>query len=258
MAEALIGHTGFVGGNLRAQHPFTDLFNSTTIPHIRGRSFARVVCAGAPAEKWRANQDPARDLATIEGLIDHLRSVETAEFVLISTVDVYPAPIGVDEDSPIDSARASAYGRHRRLLEQFCQDRFDARVIRLPALFGAGLKKNVIYDLLHDNRLEAIHADASFQYYNLAHLWSDVQTAAGLGLRLVNFATEPVTVEQVARTAFGRTFENRPTPSAGAYDLRSKHAAAFGGAGGYLYSGAQVLAELAAFVQTDRARRAAP
>src|SRR5581483_3428399 len=39
MPDALIGHTGFVGGNLAAQHPFHTWFNSKNIEAIRGHRF---------------------------------------------------------------------------------------------------------------------------------------------------------------------------------------------------------------------------
>ena len=65
---ALIGYTGFVGGNLSAQRPFDALYNSSNIDDIAGRAFDLIVCAGARAEKWKANADPERDLANIESL----------------------------------------------------------------------------------------------------------------------------------------------------------------------------------------------
>src|SRR5215469_11814811 len=98
MTAALIGYTGFVGGNLLRQRPVDALFNSANIDQINGRSFDLVVCAGARAEKWKANADPERDLNDIERLTRALEHVETQKLVLISTVDVFADPVGVDED----------------------------------------------------------------------------------------------------------------------------------------------------------------
>ena len=47
METALIGHTGFVGGVLKAQQPFDELYASRNIDAIRGKRFKLVVCAGA-------------------------------------------------------------------------------------------------------------------------------------------------------------------------------------------------------------------
>ena len=61
MNSALIGYTGFVGGNLLRQFAFTDLYNSTNIETIAGRAYDLIVCAGAPGVMWKANKEPALD-----------------------------------------------------------------------------------------------------------------------------------------------------------------------------------------------------
>lgn len=255
MPDALIGHTGFVGGNLLRQHSFTGLYNSKNIGAIQGQEFEMLVCSGAPAEKWKANAEPARDWEALTNLMTPLRQVRARRVVLISTVDVYPHPQEVDEASPITPELASPYGRHRYLLEQFIRERFNALVVRLPGLFGPGLKKNVIFDLLHGNRLEAINTAGVFQFYDLARLWKDIQTALQQGLRVVNFSTEPVGVEELAREAFDREFVQRQPGPAALYDTRSQHAALFGGRGGYLRDKAQVLGAMREFVTAERAHK---
>lgn len=252
MKTALIGYTGFVGSNLAAQYQFDDVYNSSNIQDIDGKVYDLVVSAGARAEKWRINQEPEKDLAEIQGLIDHLKTITTKQFVLISTVDVYKIPVEVDEDTPLDTTGLHAYGLNRIYLEQFARDQFDALIVRLPGLFGPGLKKNVIYDLLHDNNVDKIHHAGSFQYYNLQHLWQDIQTALSNDLKLVNFATEPVRTDEIAKYCFGKDFTNEPEGvSAGSYDFHSKHAALFGGANGYLYSKQQELDDIKAYVESS-------
>lgn len=255
MSDALIGHTGFVGGNLLRQRPFDALFNSKNIQDIRGQSFDLLVVSGAPAEKWKANAEPEKDLAILQGLMEHLRHVKARKVVLISTVDVYPRPLEVDEDSPIDASQGGAYGRNRYLLEQFVLEHFDALVVRLPGLFGQGLKKNVIYDFLNNNRTEVIHSEGVFQFYDLANIWKDIQTAMAHGLRVVNFSTEPTRVADVIREGFGIEFSNKLPNAPARYDLRSKHAALFGGKGGYLYDAKQVFAGLKTFVREAQAQK---
>jgi nucleoside-diphosphate-sugar epimerase len=253
MRSALIGHTGFVGGVLAQQRRFDACFNSANIHEIEGQRFDLVVCSGARAEKWRINKDPGADTADLGRLTRHLASVDAKQVVLVSTVDVYPAPIGVDEDTWIDPLAGAPYGAHRLALEHFVATRFPTLVLRLPGLFGPGLKKNVIYDFLHDNMLDRVHADSAFQFYDLAWLWGDIERALGEGVRLLNLATEPVTVRQVARQAFGRTFDGAPPGSAPArYDFRSRHAARLGGRDGYLYDAEQVLAAMQQFVAAER------
>lgn len=250
MTEALIGYTGFVGGNLAAQHAFTHCYRSHTIHEIAGCSFDLIVCAGMPAEKWRANQEPEADRASLARLVDALGQTRAKRFILISTVDVYPHPVGVDEGTAINAAALHPYGLHRWELEQFVRENFRATmIVRLPALFGNGLRKNVIYDFLHNNQLERIHADAEFQFYSLDTLWRDLARAQAAELSLVNFATAPMTVSELARQAFGLRFENRPPISPPRYDVRCRHASMLGGQCGYLRSKDMVLADLRAFTE---------
>jgi nucleoside-diphosphate-sugar epimerase len=253
--RALIGHTGFVGGNLLAQARFDECYNSKNIDTIRGRRYDLVVCAGAPAAKWKANQDPAADRACLGRLCDALADIRAQEFILISTVDVYGSPNGANEDTP--PGGATPYGQHRLDLEHFVAGRFAARVVRLPALFGPGLKKNAVYDLLHGNQVEKIDSRGAFQFYDVRRLWADVEVARRAGLGLIHFATELTTVAEVARAAFALDFCNElPAPPA-RYDFRTKHAALYSGRGGYLLDKTSVLAALADFIRTEGARKCA-
>ena len=52
MKSALIGHTGFVGSNLRQAVQFDVLVNSSNVDELRGRRFGLVVCAGAARRRW--------------------------------------------------------------------------------------------------------------------------------------------------------------------------------------------------------------
>jgi len=253
MADALIGATGLVGGTLLRRRRFAALYRSTDIASIAGRRFDTIWCAGAPAEKWKANQDPAADRANLRRLADALLAAEARRVVLISTVDVYGSTVGVTED--VEPVGATPYGRHRLELERVIADRFPTLVVRLPALFGRGLKKNALVDLLHGNQLERIDCRARFQFYDLERLADDVDTAAAAGLRLVHFATEPLAIGTIARAAFGIEFGNCLEGKPPAYDFRTRHAAAFGRDGPYLATAAEVLAGIGAFVDAERGAR---
>jgi len=250
MNDALIGCTGLVGGTLLACRSFAAAYRSTTIEGIAGRTFDRIYCAGAPAEKWRANRDPDADRANLRRLVDAVSKARARKLVLISTVDVFGDPRRVTEyDEPTD---ATPYGRHRLELETTLASRFDTLVVRLPGLFGAGLKKNVVYDFLHGNQLEKIDARGSFQFYDLARLARDLDSAEEACLRLVHLATEPVTVGRVAREAFGIECRNVLAGTPAAYDVRTEHATVFGRGGPYVATADEVLAGLRAFVAAER------
>ncbi len=252
MNNALIGFSGFVGSTLLKQAPFDALYRSTNISEIKGNSFDTVVCAGAPAQKWIANREPETDLQTIEGLIAHLKTIKCNTFILISTVDVFKNPIGVDEDTVVDEVGLHAYGLHRRLLEKFVESRFENYlIVRLPGLVGPGLRKNVIFDFLNNNNLHAIESRGVFQFYPMVNLWNDIRVALNACLKLVHLTAEPVSVAEVSKQGFGNPFEQALGNQPATYDLRTKHAKLFGAAGNHQYSARETIQAVRAYAQSE-------
>jgi hypothetical protein len=116
--RALVGWTGFVGGALDARIAPVARFRSTDVDQLPAADVDEVVCAAAPAEKWRANAEPEADRAGIHRLVDALDGSRAGSCVLVSTVDVFADSRGVDETTPADTAQEQAYGRHRAELEE--------------------------------------------------------------------------------------------------------------------------------------------
>lgn len=252
MNNTLIGYTGFVGSTLLKQTLFDSLFRSTNIHEIDNQVFDTVVCAGAPAQKWIANKEPKADLQKIEGLIEHLKTIQCKTFVLISTVDVFKSPIDVDENTPIDEENLHPYGLHRRLLEKFVALHFDNYlIVRLPGLVGPGLRKNVIFDFLNDNNLDMTESRGVFQFYPMVNLWSDIQTALANKIKLVHLTAEPISVADVALKGFGIDFTHTLSNSPARYDFKTCYAEVFGKSGSYQYSQAETLLAIRAYAQSE-------
>lgn len=259
MTHALIGWSGYVGSTLLAQRGFDARYRSTDIGEIRGRRFDLVVCAGAPAQKWIANREPAADRRRIEALIEHLRQITCRQFVLISTADVFGTPVSVDESSPVEEAGLHAYGLHRRLLERFVEQRFERHlVVRLPGLVGPGLRKNVVFDLLNDNNLAAIDHRGVFQFYPMVNLWFDIARALEAGIPLVHLTAEPISVAELAGAGFGRSFAHELPGTPARYDLRSRHDTLYGGSDGYQYDRRACLTAIRAYAQSEPRRATVP
>jgi nucleoside-diphosphate-sugar epimerase len=241
MSKALIGSSGFVGTTLLGQFGgFSHCYRSSNIESIRGETFDLVVCAGAPAQKWIANADPDGDRANLDRLWESLQQLRCRRFVLISTVDVYPSPTGVDELTHIDPQQLQAYGRHRYRLENRVRSLFPVHhVMRLPGLVGKGLRKNALFDLKHGNQVDRIDPRGRMQFYDMSLLWGDVQSTIAAGLSVVNLAAEPLLMGDVARCAFEvelNPINGRFVPD---YRMETNHAACFGTEGRYRLSRAQ-------------------
>ena len=148
--NALIGFSGFVGSIISKQENFSYIYNSKNIDDIKWHYFDQVVCAAAPATMWAANQHPEADQANLNHLIANLRTIKAKRFVLISTIAVLDdMSVGYTEVNA-RYEQNKAYGRHRRELEERLAEQFaHCHILRLPALFGPGLKKNFIFDLLN-------------------------------------------------------------------------------------------------------------
>lgn len=148
--DILVGYTGFVGGNLVKQHKFDKVYNSQNIKDAYETKPDLLVYAGVTAAMYIANQEPEKDFGIIENAINNIKKIKPKKLVLISTVAVYDNLIEVDEEWEIDPSKLSAYGKNRLFLEKWIQENIkDHLIIRLPAIYGDGLKKNFIYDYIH-------------------------------------------------------------------------------------------------------------
>ena len=144
----LVGSTGFVGGNLLAAYPFDAAYHSSDVQNGFGRDNGLVVYAGVPAAMYLANADPAADLAVMAAARENLRRLAPKKVVLISSICVFADSRGKTEaDEPTPEGLAP-YGANRLQLERWVREDWpDALIVRLPALYGKGLKKNFLYDL---------------------------------------------------------------------------------------------------------------
>lgn len=148
--KALVGYTGFVGSNLYETGAFDAVYNSKNIGEAFGTNPELLVYAGLRAEKYLANNAPEKDMELIRQAEDNIEKINPKKLVLISTIDVFKVPKGVDESSLIDTENLHAYGYNRHMLEIWAREHFpDVLIIRLPGLFGKNIKKNFIYDYIN-------------------------------------------------------------------------------------------------------------
>lgn len=301
--NALVGYTGFVGSNLYETGNFKTVYNSKNIQEAFGTSPGLLVYAGLRAEKYLANNEPEKDMGLIMEAEENIRKINPKKLVLISTIDVFKTPSGVDERTLINPDGLHAYGYNRYQLELWVRENYsDALIIRLPGLFGKNIKKNFIYDFVNiipvmlkeakfeelaekepelknfyqiqDNgfyKVNFCNADkeklkkmfihlgfsalnftdsrSRYQFYNLAHLWDDMNTALDAGIKLWHPATEPVSVGELYRSITGKEFINELNGVPANYNFRTIHDGLFGGNDGYICDKNSVMSDIRKFVE---------
>ena len=143
-----MGSTGFVGGNLMASHTFEGVCHSSNVSNYFGSKPDLCVYAGIPSAMFLSNKDPEADMGIMRAALENIRCIEPKKLVLISTIAVYHDSRGQQEQDVELRSELSAYGYNRLQLEQWVRQEYpEAQIVRLPALYGKGLKKNFLYDL---------------------------------------------------------------------------------------------------------------
>lgn len=202
MPSAIIGHTGYVGSYLKTKiDGICDYYNSKNIDQIAGREYDTIYFAGLPAAKWIANKDPDEDLQNLNSILILLEQCIARRFILISTIDVYNKSV-VKQDEHGTFFTDEPYGKHRRMMEEWVIQKYENHcILRLPALFGAGLKKNILYDLIKNKSCVVDPAD-TFQWYNLNNLYFDMQMCLELELKITNLFSEPIKMADIIERFF--------------------------------------------------------
>ena len=307
MATALVGYTGFVGSNIYAAGKIDAAYNSKNIAEAYGTNPDLLIYAGLRAEKYLANNAPEKDMELIYQAEENITKINPQKLVLISTIDVFKVPKGVDENSPIDTENLHPYGYNRYQLELWVRENYpDALIIRLPGLFGKNIKKNFIYDFinvipfmlkeakfeelsakdpelknyyqLQDNGFYKVNVSdgereglkerfrnlgfsalnftdsrSVYQFYNLARLWDDIQTALDAGIKLWHPATEPVSAGEVYEYLTGKKFVNELGGVPADYDYKTIYADDFGGMNGYILSREDIFESISKFIKGEEA-----
>lgn len=148
--KAIVGYDGFVGSNIVRKVKFDQLYNKANIEKSYGSEPDLLIYAGVPAEVYYANKYPEKDLEIVNNAINNIKKIKPKKIVLISSVNVYPNNEQGDENKKVDLEDLEPYGKNRRILENWVKENVkDYLIVRLPGLFGKGIKKNFIYDLIN-------------------------------------------------------------------------------------------------------------
>lgn len=199
---AIIGHTGFVGQYIHRIFPEAHCFNSKNVDELKNQTFDLVFCSGINATKWIANKNPEEDWANISKLIQVLKTITIInKFILISTIDIYDISntLCVQNEIIISSQLKEAYGKHRYQIELQLKEYFTKQllIIRLGALFGFGLKKNILFDIIQKSKI-TYNPKSCFQWYNMQWFKQDLKYILNQHqIDSINLFCEPLSNEEL-------------------------------------------------------------
>lgn len=257
MKNAIVGYTGLVGSNLLQFYKFDNFYNSKNFHEAKNKSFDTLFFCGIPAVKWFANKNPQKDSDVIEQIKSILDTINVKKIILISTIDVYNITDDCsDEDCQINPEFNHTYGKNRFLFEEYIKTKFeDYHIVRLPALFGKGLKKNIIYDLINNNNVSDIPANSSFQWYYLDWLKNDIDTILNNNIKICNLFTEPIHTRKIIE-AYSDVYDNNYDLSYEnpfrQYNLCTKHHKIFGESINYIRNEKQVMESIYEFLEFQK------
>ncbi|MGG7171774.1 NAD(P)-dependent oxidoreductase [Clostridium neonatale] len=87
-----------------------------------------------------------------------------------------------------------------------------------------------------------------FQFYNLSYLWEHINIALDNGIKKLNLATEPVSIQELYKYIKGTEFINEVAKEPFNYDYKTKHFNYFRGNEGYIFSKKFILDDIKNFV----------
>lgn len=208
--NTILGYSGFVGSHLLEKVFNTELYNSKNIKEIANKEFNLVYCCCLPSVKWYCNKNPEEDIIIIDEIKQHISNIKSFnKLILISTIDIHCNNIEEQTEDNIVVSK-EYYGLHRYNFEQWLINNYENKIhiIRLPALFGIGIKKNVLYDLLNDNNLNLISNKNYYQWYDLRWLYDDIEYMINNNIKILNAYSEPIIMDEIINNFFPTKINN--------------------------------------------------
>lgn len=90
-----------------------------------------------------------------------------------------------------------------------------------------------------------------YQFYNLEYLWKHIQIALQNNIKILNLATEPVSISDLYYFLENKEFKNEISSNIPKYNFKTKYSEIFGGKNGYIYDKNFVLNDIKKFVESE-------
>ena len=269
--NAIVGYTGFVGSNLTASGSFDAKYNSKNIQDAYGTQPDLLVYSGLRAEKYLANNEPEKDLEMIReaenvsglaayGYHRYLLECKVREKYPDALIIRLPGLFGknIKKNFIYDFINVIPFMLSEKKFAELSEREpellkyYDKQTNGFYKVNVSDSEKKKLKDMFKELGFSALNFTDSrsrFQFYNLADLWKDMNTALDADLKLWHPATEPVSAGELYTYLTGEKFENEVASVPADYDYRTIHDTLFGGKNGYILDKDSVLSEIRRFVE---------
>jgi nucleoside-diphosphate-sugar epimerase len=174
----ILGGKGFIGSAFvrfcEKEEIDYDCIDLDNYEVFKGRECDILINAAGNSKKYLSNERPVKDFRfSLEALLSSFFDLSFGKYVYLSSIDVYTDhedPTRNREDSVIDIGEISNYGFHKYLGEKMVMHYISEwLIIRLGGVLGPGLKKNPVFDLIHDIPLR-VDEESEYQYLSTDYL----------------------------------------------------------------------------------------
>jgi hypothetical protein len=239
----ILGANGFIGSHLVSVFP--DAVRITRESSLIRGKIETLFIAAPTSRKYQVNRFPSEDLVDVNNILKLIQSSNRVEnIVLVSTIDVYS---NLESSSEISECKSElSYGGNRHFLEtQLSSLGSNLKICRTGGLFGTGIKKNLMYDLVN-RRTEFLmnyNMESTYQWLPVDFFIKELLEFSCSDLSLKNIVGEPISVKAVVQAGgfqidFGMYGELR------SYDVTSNHEF-----NGYSLGSGEILCEINQYIQ---------
>jgi len=187
----ILGGKGFIGSAFmrfgEKNELDCDCIDLDNYQEFKGRECDILINVAGNSKKYFSNEQPVEDFRfSLEALLRSFFDFSFRKYIYLSSIDLYSDHEDLlhnREDSGIDIGDISHYGFHKYMGERMVMHYLsDWLIIRLGGVLGLGLKKNPVFDLIHDIPLR-VDEESEYQYLTTDCLAAAVFDLVERGIR---------------------------------------------------------------------------
>lgn len=221
--QALVGSRGVIGQSILDCMHVEHEFNSDNINTLKDYKIDQLIIAAPSSNRLYVNQNQQEDTNSIDKIVNAVAQAKPKQVTLIGSLDSAVRP-----DTP--------YGFNRLRLEQLLKEISPTTVLRLSTLIGSRIKKNLLYDIKHNQYIEHIDPNSVLQWCLLEDL-PNIIASTPIG-HTVNVASVPIKNQDIIACF-------RPD-----LNLSVKSNSAYYDQGPYIYSRDQIFAAIEKYLKS--------